>query len=309
MLVTTRGNNAIDLAGCQYNKPNYFQTRQRINYLVNRYLSLGILYSRLNDLPTQFKTPQQRPWEPINWQTITVEQIIGASPDLFINVIASAAEVEAPIRDYAQESWDYLQAAHPEMARFVGGRCTPDGVMQEVGVWEKEERQHRPVFSKIYQQLTGEKLQPKPNSVAGFKSSGNLWLDIYNHSLSRITTEWSATSVYLWLMAHSTGELQQAIAQPLQDEVNHLAKFWGISYWAFGDSFQTRLQGTAKNLIGLFKHNQGERTHSNDILQLSYALPSVELAFTFTRVMLQLYQWHKTLNSSYLEYLFGTLEK
>ncbi|MEB3179416.1 MAG: ferritin-like domain-containing protein [Nostocaceae cyanobacterium] len=308
MLVTYRNNQAIDLAGYQYNQPNYFQTRQRINYLVNRYLSLGILYNRLNDLPTQFKTPHQRPWEPINWQAITDKQIIGVRPDLFINIIASAAEVEAPIRDYARESWDYLQAAHPEMARFVGGKCTADGVMQEVGVWEKEERQHKPVFSKIYQQITGEKLQPKPNSVAGFKSSSNPWSDIYNHSLSRITTEWSATSVYLWLMAHSTGELQQAIAQPLQDEVNHLAKFWGISYWAFGDSFLTRLQGTTKNLIGLFKHNQGERTHSNDILQISYALPSVELAFTFTRVMLQLYYWHKTLNFSYLEYLFGSLK-
>lgn len=295
----------IDLAGHPYPRTHYLHTRYRINGLVERYLSLEILSDRLADLPTQFENPHQRPWEPINWQAIHPTQIIGVDPELFLSVIAGAAEIEAPIKDYAKESWGYLQSAHPPMARFMGGVLATDGSTVEVGLWEKEERQHGPAFRKIYQQLTDEKLKPKPNSVEGYHSSGNLREDVYKHALSRLTNEWSATAIYLWLMAHSTGELQQAIAQPMQDEVNHLAKMWGISYWAFGDSYLARLRGSAKNLIDLFKHHQGERTNSNDMLQVSYALHAVELTFTFLRVMVQLHRWHRTLSPAYLEKLFG----
>ena len=106
-------------------------------------------------------------------------------------------------------------------------------------------------------------------------------------------------------MAHSTGELQQAIAQPLQDEVNHLAKFWGIGIWAFGDSYKTRLQTMTQTLIDLFKHNQNERTHSADVLGFTNALFAVELVFTFARVMTRLNSWHQSLNPAYLQNLFG----
>ncbi|MBW4574365.1 MAG: hypothetical protein KME08_03685 [Aphanothece sp. CMT-3BRIN-NPC111] len=305
MKISMLAKRPVDLAGYRYSRQHYLQTRCRINYLVERYLSIDILSARLADLPTQFENPHQRPWEPIDWQAITPEQIIGVDPALFISVIAGAAEIETPIRAYARESWGYLQSAHPPMARFMGGIFTTDGSPLEVGLWEKEERQHGPAFRKIYQQLTGEKLQPKPNSVEGYQASENLREDVYKHAISRMTTEWGATSVYLWLMAHSTGALQQAIAQPMQDEVNHLAKMWGISYWAFGDSYITRLRGTSKNLISLFKHHQGERTHSNDMLQLTYALHAVELTFTFVRVMVQLHRWNQTLLPGDLEQLFG----
>lgn len=295
----------VDLAGNQYYQPSYLRTRTRVNSLVGRYLSLENLSERLSDLPAQFESPHQRPWEPIQWQAISPSQIVGVDPNLFLSVVAGAAEIEAPIRAYAKESWDYLHLSHPPMARFMGGMYAIDGSTLEVGLWEKEERQHGPAFCKIYQQLTGEKLKSKPNSVQGYRSSGNSFEDIYQHAISRITTEWSATSVYLWLMAHSTGTLQQAIAQPLQDEVNHLAKIWGISRWAFGDSYLIRLQRTTKSLIELVKHHQGERTHSDHILHLDYVLYAVELAFTFSRVMLQLCHWNQSLSASYMEHLFG----
>jgi hypothetical protein len=34
---------------------------------------------------------------------------------------------ETPIRDYAKESWGYLQSAHPAMARFMDGTLATDG--------------------------------------------------------------------------------------------------------------------------------------------------------------------------------------
>lgn len=295
---------STDLAGKVYPNPNYVQTRKRINNLVDKYLSTGILYSRLHDLPTQFENPHQRHWQPIDWKAVSDEQIVGVPKDLFITFLANAAEIETPIRHYALESRDYLQTVHPQLARFMGGALTEDGKIIEIGVWEKEERQHAPVFQKIYEKLTHQKLQAKPNTVQGYQQSNDLRQDVYTHVLSRIATEWSATSLYLWLMAHSTGELQHAIAQPLQDEINHLAKFWGIGIWAFGDSYITRLKGMTKTLIDLLNHHQSERTHSVEF-GFTNALYAVELGFTFTRVMARLNYWHKSLNLAYLENLFG----
>ena len=302
-------NNDIDLAGSRYLKPQYLQNRARINELVDNYLAINVLSDRLSDLNEQFVRPQPRPWQPINWRAINQEQIIGVEPEIFLQLIAGAAEIEDPIRGYAQESRCYLEQVHPPMAKFMGGMLTKEAKILELGVWEKEERQHAPTFQKIYQQLSGKKLQPKPNTVKGYQPTSEPWQDVYRHTLSRISTEWSATSVYLWLMAHSTGELQSAISQPLQDEINHLAKFWGFSSWAFAESYFNQLKGSTKNLITLLKHNQSERTQGKDLINKAFSLNNLvlilELTFTFTRVMVRLRRWDKELSRSYLRHLFG----
>jgi hypothetical protein len=294
-----------DLAGYCPANPNYLQIRARMNRPIDRYMSIDLLSHRLSDLPTQFTQPHTRIWEPIEWQGISREQIIGVDPDLFIMLVAGATEIETPIREYSQESWNYMQSIHPQMAYFMGGEQRPDGSIAALGVWEKEERQHAPTFSKIYHLLTGEKLQAKPNSVGGALVSNSALADVYCHTLSRISTEWGATSVYLWLMAHSTGALQQAIAQPLQDEVNHLAKFWGFCRWAFDGTYFQQLKGSARNLVGLMNHHQGERTHGANILGVATTVDAVELAFTFSRVMVRLHGWNRELSDSFLNHLFA----
>jgi hypothetical protein len=302
--------NTIDLAGDRYQNSHYLQTRTKINSLVDHYMSLEVLSDRLSDLPQQFYTPQPRAWEPIDWQGINRDQIIGVKPEIFLQILASAAEIETPIRSYGRESWYYLQHIYPEMAGFMGGIFDTNGNILQIGVWEKEERQHCPTFRKIHQQLTAEKLQVKPNSVKGCQSTGDAWQDIYKHVISRLSTEWGATAIYLWLMVHSTGALQQAISQPLQDEINHLAKFWGFSRWAFSQSYFNELKGSTKNLISLLKRYQIERTQGNDVFNTSLNLKHfslvLELTFIFTRVMVRLRRWNRELSRSYLRHLFGT---
>jgi hypothetical protein len=300
----------IDLAGYCPPNPNYLQMRARINHLINHYMAINLLSDHLTDLPMQFVLPQTRHWEPIDWQAINPSQIIGVEPQLFTLILSSATEIEAPIRDYSRESWQYLQTLHPQMAHFVGGERRADGSIQSLGVWEKEERQHAPAFNKIYHQLTGTKLQPKPNSVEGYEAdTAAPWDAIQAHMISRISTEWGASAVYIWLMAHSTGALQQAIAQPLQDEINHLAKFWGFSRWAFGASYGEQLQGSTRNLLALAKHHQGERTHGEELLNSSRSVEelsnAIELAFSLMRVMVRLRSWNQELSHSFLYHLFG----
>lgn len=305
MNFTQTRNNTEDLAGYCSEQPHYLQIRARMNTLIDRYLSLDILSQRLTDLPTQFAQPHMRKWESIDWKSISPSQIIGVDPELFIMLIAGATEIEAPIREYSQESWNYLQSIHPEMAYFIGGAQNPDGSIASLGIWEKEERQHAPTFKKIYNQLTGEKLQPKPNSVSGYQSNDGALEAVYNHTLSRISTEWGAISIYLWLMAHSTGALQQAIAQPLQDEVNHLAKFWGFSRWAFARSYYGQVKGSTKNLITLAKHHRGERTEGNNLTGKATPVDAIELGFMFSRVMVRVRCWDRELSYSFLTHLFG----
>jgi hypothetical protein len=298
-----------DLAGRVHGKTTYLSTRARVNRLVDQFLSVEVLSDRLSDLPSQFSTPHQRPWDTINWKQVNAAQIIGVDPHLFVQIISSAAEIEAPIRGYAQESWDYLHHFHPQMAQFVGGEVSPETGHQSVGIWEKEERQHTPVMRKLYQQLTGEVFQPKPNAVAGYKPGENPIDEIYQHLCSRISTEWSAIAVYLWLMAHSTGQLQQAIAQLLQDEVNHLAKFWGFSRWAFGSSSVAQFKTALGDIFALVQHHRGDRTNGKEMLsagQILHQLPRlIEIGFTFVRVMIQIHAWDKELSRSYLKHLFG----
>jgi hypothetical protein len=306
MFVKSSG--CVDLAGQVQTQSTYLTTRARINHLIDRFLAIEILSDRLSDLPSQFTNPHQRPWDSIDWKLVNAELVIGVDLQLFIQVVGGAAEIEAPVRDYAQESWGYLHAFHPQMASFFYGDSNEkEGV--RIGIWEKEERQHTPVMRKIYAQLTGQKFQPKPNTVAGCQPGADSQSAIYRHLSSRISTEWSAIAVYLWLMAHSTGQLQQAIAQLLQDEVNHLAKFWGFSRWAFGSSAIEQLQVSMQDILGLLKHHKSDRTDGQDVLsapQIIAHLPhAVELGFTFTRVMVRINRWDKELTQSYLKHLFG----
>ena len=54
-------------------RPNFFQTRERIDYLIDEYMSYEGLSDRLKDLPKQFINPQPRQWSNINWQDIYPE--------------------------------------------------------------------------------------------------------------------------------------------------------------------------------------------------------------------------------------------
>jgi hypothetical protein len=299
-----------DLAGRVRFRAGYLGTRARIVRLVDRFLSVDVLSDCLSDLPNQFSTPHQRPWESINWKQVNVDQIVGVDPHLFVLIISSAAEIEAPVRGYAQESWHYLHGFHPRMALFFRGEFSEETGHQSVGIWEKEERQHTPVMRKLYQQLTGEIFLPKPNSVEDYQPQEHSADAIYKHLCSRISTEWSAIAVYLWLMAHSTGQLQQAIAQLLQDEVNHLAKFWGFSRWAFRQSSFRQFAAAVRDILALIEHHKGDRTHGRATIspqRMVGQLPRLlEIGFTFVRVMIRIHAWDKELSYSYLKHLFGS---
>ncbi|UBF26701.1 transposase [Kovacikia minuta CCNUW1] len=247
----------VDLAGANDSHPNYFQVQRRIGSLINRYLALEHLDDRLQDLPLQFEHPQPRPWKPINWHEINRQQIVGMEPEVFLAILVGAIDTEAPIRQYTQTSRKYLENLHPQLARFVGG-IVADGALIEPGLWEKEERQHTPALIKVYTQLTGEKVVPTSREVRTYHPSHHPAADLYRHGLHRVATEYGATCLYLWLMAHSTGPLQMVLEELAQDEINHMTKFWGFGIWAFPETSFTRICYT------LLQTAKGRLTYSRD---------------------------------------------
>ncbi len=301
--------NTQDLAGEICYKPTFFQIKQRINYLLKTYLNYESLGDRLQDLPLQFKNPQPRPWQNINWNNIHQSQIINLDLPVFLAIIKGSLDTEAPIRDYTQTSRQYLATIHPEMARFLGGKVSEEPRIIELGLWEKEERRHTPALSKIYQQLTGEKAIIQWRKPKTYQPSDNPHLDLYRHGLHRIATEYSAVCLYLWLMTRTTSTIQQILAELLKDEINHLTKFWGLGMWLYPDELRQKINTTLASgnsyhsmmrLIKTFRRMM--KTLEWQSWQLNH---KIELIYTFVKVMESMMGWSRTLTPEYLDTLFN----
>jgi DNA-binding transcriptional MerR regulator len=299
-----------DLASQSYSEPDYFDNQRRIRSLIDHYLAVEKLQDRLQDLPLQFQNPQPRPWKHIDWQTINREQIIDIDPEVFLSILIGAMDTEAPIRGYTQTSRQYLEQLHPQMARFVGGTVGEDDNLLELGLWEKEERQHTPALVKVYTQLTGEKITPKVRTVRGYLPTDDSYEDLYRHGLHRVATEYGATCLYLWLMAHTTGSLQDVLEELAQDEINHMTKFWGFGVWAFPDTSIMRIGRTLiKTRSHEYKRNNLLRTLRRMMATLNWNSWTLNnkatLIFTFTYAMHRLWSWNNSLTSEYLDDLLG----
>ncbi len=276
-------------------KLNIIANRQSIHSLFDRYLSFNNLFNCLNDLPQQLDTPKTRPWQTIDWHDINISQIVGIDIDIFLSILIGAIDTEAPIRGYTQTSRQYLEKVHPAIARFVGGVVDNNGNLIELGLWEKEERQHTPALVKVYHQLTGEKPFLKLSKVRNYQPSNNPYDDLYSHGLHRTVTEYGAACLYLYLAAHTTGTLQQVLKEILQDEINHTVKFLGFGVWLYPDSYSQRLQTIIGNKI---KSKICPKPTTNDKL-----LSKADFFNTFQH-MTRVLNWQNWSNSNKIEFIY-----
>lgn len=305
---------STDLAGECYPQPRFWQTQKRLQTLVQKYLRSDTLGDRLSDLPTQFSTPQPRPWKRLDWQNVDASQIIGIDALVFLAILAGSADTEEPIRGYTQTSRQYLEPLHPAMARFVGGIADDQGTLVELGLWEKEERQHAPALQKLYTQLTGLKLRLLTHTPRPYQPTGNVRDDLYRHGLHRIATEYGATCLYLWLMAHSTGSLQAVLEELLIDEINHMTKFWGFGCWLFPEASGVKvLQMVSLSALQKPWKHEGHSSLFHTLHRMAQVLHweawswcnRVSFVWTYVIALLQIQIWHKTLTPEYLQGLLG----
>ncbi|MEM8677178.1 MAG: ferritin-like domain-containing protein [Cyanobacteria bacterium P01_G01_bin.67] len=311
----------MDLAGEVCFCPNFWQTKHRIDYLIDGYLSHEELGDRLEDLPRQFKDPQPRKWASINWQDINPEQVIGLELDIFLLIIKGASNTEAPIKEYTQTSRQYLEPIHPNMARFVGGTVGGNGKIIELGLWEKEERQHTPALCKIYQQLANHKVSPVTRTAKSYQPRINPYQDLYCHGLHRIVTEYSAVCLYLWLMSQTTGVLQQVLGELLKDEINHLSKFWGMGMWLYPNGAEQLIRYLLSQINTILPVScESESKNESNLKATCQRMMSVlswqswtvlskgELIYTFIWILKRMWQWSSQLTPEYLHSYCATSE-
>jgi hypothetical protein len=302
-----------DLAGVIPTKSSHWQILRRINTLIDGYMSLEVLSDRLQDLPRQFIQPQPRPWRPIDWHAIDLNQTFSIHPQVLLGILVGAMETEAPIRAYSQTSRQYLEHLHPQLAKFVGGTAASDGSVVEIGLWEKEERRHTPALIKVYTQLTGEKFSPRMRAARAYQPAQDPYQDLYRHGLHRVATEYGATSLYLWLAAHSTGPLQQVFVELMIDEINHLAKYWGFGCWAFPETGLPYIGQTLLSTLAMSGNGQGSLIRTLNRLRrvlhwTDWSLSNqLTMMFTLSRILRRLSQWSTNLTPDYLQDLFGVL--
>jgi hypothetical protein len=286
---------------------------QHLQSLIRQHLSPAVLCDRLEDLPLQFQSPRPRPWRPIDWKGIDASQIIGIDPLIFIAILAGSADTEDPIRGYTQASRQYLEPLYPEMAKFVGGVADRQGNLLELGLWEKEERQHSPALQKLYTQLTGLKLRLVAHEPRSYQPTDNPALDLYHHGIHRIATEYGATCLYLWLAAHAVGPLRAVLEELLIDEINHMTKFWGYGLWAYPATSDLKVLQTliCKVLKKLWKKDSSSLLHT--LRRMAQVLHweawsfgnKVTFLWTIVLTLKQMNHWSRSLSPAYLQKLFG----
>jgi hypothetical protein len=296
-------------------QPYLLRVPPAIGTLVNQYLADAVLCDRIQDLPQQFKHPQVRRWGTLDWQNIDATQIVGIDPLVFIAILAGSVDTELPIRGYTQTSRQYLEKIHPPMARFVGGVVDSQGSMIAIGLWEKEERQHAPALQRVYTQLTGLTLRPLHHEPRTYQPTGDPHHDLYEHGLHRVATEYGATCLYLWLMAHSTGALQEVLAELLRDEINHMTKFLGFGLWAYPDSSAWKILKTlvATAMEKLLNHRDARGSLMHTLRRMAQVLHwsawswgnQFTFVWTFAIVLWQLWGWSRRLPPEYLESLLS----
>jgi hypothetical protein len=161
--------------------------------------------------------------------------------------------------------------------------------------------------------LATESITPQVQTAKSYQAWTNPYQDLYQHGLHRVITEYGAACLYLWLMSHTTGTTQQVLSQLLQDEVNHLAKFWGMGMWLYPDgaeqlicyllsqihtilpvSYESTIKSPA-NIKSTF-----QRMMSILNWQSWSVLCRGELIYTFIWVLKRMWYWSSQLTPEYL---------
>ncbi|MGF1460849.1 MAG: ferritin-like domain-containing protein [Leptolyngbyaceae cyanobacterium] len=304
----------VDLAGACNTDLSWLQILQRIRTLRQRYITPEQLSDRLADLPHQFAQPTVRPWGTLPWHEVHADQLVGIEREAFCATLLGTINTEAPIRGYTQSSRQYLATLYPAMARFVGGQVDASGRLMEIGLWEREEKRHTPALAKLYTQLSGQRPDIVPHAARPYQPAADPRENLYRHGLHRVATEYGATCLYLWMMAHSTGALQRVLAELLIDEINHMTKFWGFGMWAYPDSSLVKIGQTLGRAMvrkARDRTTQGSLLHTLRRMMRELAweqwstINRFMLLYTFDQVIKPLWQWNQSLTPAYLNELFG----
>ena len=137
----------------------------------------------------------------------------------------------------------------------------------------------------------------------------------------QIATEYGAACLYIWLMAHSTGTIQQVLGELLQDEINHLAKLWGMGMWLYPQGKEQLIHYLLSQINTILAVSSNSDLKSNSNLKSTFKRMTIvlnwqswsissrgELIYTFIWALKSLWYWSSQLTPEYLHSCCATPE-
>jgi hypothetical protein len=248
-----------------------------------------------------------RPWQKVQLRAIEPEDVAGLEVWEMALMLNIAMEDEEPILEYSQQSGEGFRFLLPTLGRYMGKNdeqarfAAEHGLQWCEGAWCAEERRHSNTLARIIERLM--KKPPRrdnPNKPMVVTAGEE---DALRHLISRQTTEWNASSSYIVMAAHATGNLHNLIRNLERDEVKHLCIMSAAAYL-----LGSRPWGRFLDLVrkGLENYTSQKKSRSGGEVFGTNPITAIEgiAAHLFTEFYLR--KWLKTIPLRTLTVIFET---
>ena len=218
-----------------------------------------------------------------------------------------AMESEEPIMDYTQQSGEGFRFLLPALGRFMGKNEEQARYSAEhrlpwcESAWCAEERRHSNAFARMIARLVNiSPSRENPNQPMDVTADEH---DAIFHIINRQTSEWNASSSYIVMAAHATGDLHILVRNIVRDEIKHLSILSCAYSYLFGPRFWKRLLDCIK--LGVANYHQRRNRSGGDLLG-SNPILSLEGVAAHLLTALYLTKWLKTVPLRALTTVFET---
>ena len=249
---------------------------------------------------------RQRTWQKVAVGNLKAAQVEGISAPEMASIMRMAMEIEDPILDYSHQSGEGFRFLLPSLGRFMGKNEEQARYAEEhklpwcESAWCSEERRHGNALAKMVAAVTGVVPQrDNPNDV--MKVAANE-AEAVAHVLSRETTEWNASSVYVIVAAHAKGEMKEFISNVMRDEIKHLSIVSGADLYLFGPRPWARLRDMVKVALDFLNYHRSNRSDGGSIGSNPVTLLELGAAHLMSEYYTR--KWLKTVPLSTLREVF-----
>jgi hypothetical protein len=205
-----------------------------------------------------------RTWRKVSFGAIGPGDVVGMPARELALMMHVAMEIEDPIHDYSDQNGEGFRMLLPTLGRFTGrneeqARYAADhGLAWCESPWCAEERRHANTFARIIERLAGmAPARDNPNDPMAVTSNEE---DAVRLIIGRQSSEWNASSVYVVMAAHATGDLHTLIRNMARDEIKHLTILSAAASYLFGPQPWGRFIGLVKQGIEQYRRHQQRRS-------------------------------------------------
>ena len=210
-----------------------------------------------------------RTWQKAAFPAVHAGQAAGMSAIEFAFMLHVAMEIEEPTALYTRQTGEGFRILLPALGRFMGQANAEARATAErngpwcVSPWCAEERRHAPALARLIERLTGATpRRDNPNTPVPVPATESEALALL---AGRQSSEWNASSVYVVLAAHATGDLHAAMRNLARDEIKHLAILSAVDRYLMGPRPWARFRALVEVGIEQYRGHRQRRTSGRQI--------------------------------------------